>query len=81
MKHQPFQLAQAAQVGISFQISGHTHQAQMFPLDIFTSLIYKGYDYGFHKVDKMDVFTSSGVGTWGPPMRVGSDSEIVVFNF
>ncbi len=81
LKHQPSQLAQAVQAGISFQISGHTHRAQMFPLNIFTSLIYKGYDYGFHKVDKMNVFTSSGIGTWGPPMRVGSDSEIVVFNF
>ncbi|MFA6353583.1 MAG: metallophosphoesterase [Candidatus Paceibacterota bacterium] len=81
LKHQPFQLAQAAQAGISFQISGHTHQAQMFPLNIFTNLIYKGYDYGFHKVDKMDVFTSNGVGTWGPPMRVGNNAEIVVFNF
>src|ERR1035437_271980 len=81
LKHQPSQLAEAAKAGISFQISGHTHKAQMFPLNIFTSLIYKGYDYGFHKVDKMDVFTSSGVGTWGPPMRVGSDAEIVVFNF
>jgi predicted MPP superfamily phosphohydrolase len=81
LKHQPSQLAEAAKAGISFQISGHTHQAQMFPLDIFTSLIFKGYDYGFHKLNEMSVFTSSGVGTWGPPMRVGSDSEIVVFDF
>lgn len=81
LKHQPSQLAEAAKAGISFQISGHTHQAQMFPLNIFTSLIYKGYDYGFRKVDKMDVYTSSGIGTWGPPMRVGSDAEIVVFSF
>ncbi|MCX6715985.1 MAG: metallophosphoesterase [Candidatus Taylorbacteria bacterium] len=81
LKHQPSQLAEAAKAGITFQISGHTHRAQMFPLNLFTSLIYKGYDYGFHKIDKMNVFTSSGTGTWGPPMRVGSDAEIVVLTF
>ena len=81
LKHQPTQLDLASKAGISFQISGHTHRAQMFPLNIFTNLIYKGYDYGLKKFGKMEVYTSSGTGTWGPPMRVGSDSEIVVFKF
>jgi predicted MPP superfamily phosphohydrolase len=81
LKHQPFQLPEAAKAGISLQISGHTHRAQVFPLNIFTKIIYKGYDYGFKMWDKMIVYTSSGVGTWGPPLRVGSDSEIVVFKF
>ena len=43
--------------------------------------IFKGYDYGLRFWDKMAVYTSSGVGTWGPPLRVGSDSEIVVITF
>ena len=81
LKHQPSQLDIAAAAGISLQISGHTHRAQIFPLNLFTSLIFKGYDYGLNKWDNMAVYTSSGVGTWGPPMRVGSDSEIVVFIF
>lgn len=81
LKHQPFQLAEAEKAGVSFQISGHTHRAQMFPLNIFTNLIYKGYDYGLKRYNNMAVYTSSGVGTWGPPLRVGSDSEIVIFNF
>lgn len=81
LKHQPSQLAEAAKAGISLQISGHAHKAQIFPLNIFTNYIYKGYDYGLQKIDNMAVFTSSGVGTWGPPMRVGSDAEIVVFSF
>ena len=81
LKHQPSQLDVADNAGISFQISGHTHKAQVFPLNIFTHFIFKGYDYGFHMYDKMAVYTSSGVGTWGPPLRVGSDGEIVVFNF
>lgn len=81
LKHQPFQLNEAALAGITLQISGHTHKAQVFPLNIFTHLIFKGYDYGLNYFDKMAVFTSSGVGTWGPPLRVGSDSEIIVFKF
>ncbi len=81
LKHQPSQLDIAANAGMFFQISGHTHRAQIFPLNLFTSLIYKGYDYGLKKWGNMVVYTSSGVGTWGPPMRVGSDSEIVVFTF
>jgi predicted MPP superfamily phosphohydrolase len=81
LKHQPLQLQIAADAGILMQISGHTHKAQVFPLNIFTKLIFKGYDYGLHYFEKMAVFTSSGIGTWGPPLRVGSDSEIVVFTF
>ncbi len=81
LKHQPAQLADAWRAGISLQISGHTHKAQVFPLNVFTKLIFKGYDYGLKMWDKMIVYTSSGVGTWGPPLRVGSDSEIVIFHF
>lgn len=79
LKHQPSELAEAANAGISFQISGHTHRAQVYPLSLIAKLIFKGYEYGFKMWDKMAVYTSSGVGTWGPPLRVGSDSEIVVF--
>ena len=81
LKHQPSQLDIASKANISMQISGHTHKAQVFPLNLITKSIFKGYDYGLHIYDKMNVFTSSGVGTWGPPLRVGSDSEIMVFTF
>ena len=81
LKHQPSQLNIAEEAGLSLQISGHTHRAQIFPLNIFTNLIFKGYDYGLRRWNKMIVYTSSGVGTWGPPMRIGSDSEIMVFEF
>lgn len=81
LKHQPSQLDIAENAGISLQISGHTHRAQIFPLNIFTYLIFKGYDHGLKYFGKMAEYTSTGVGTWGPPMRVGSDSEIIVFKF
>lgn len=81
LKHEPSGLESAEAAGITLQISGHTHRAQVFPLNLITSLIFKGYDYGLRKFGSMYVYTSSGVGTWGPPLRVGSDSEIVVFKF
>ena len=81
LKHQPLQLDIAAKAGISFQVSGHTHKAQVFPLNILFNLFYRGYDYGLKMYDNMVVFTSSGVGTWGPPMRMGTDNEIIVITF
>ncbi len=79
LKHQPSHLEIPERAGVSMQISGHTHRAQQFPLNILPYLIYKGHSYGLTRYKEMLSYTSSGVGTWGPPMRVGSDSEIVVF--
>ncbi|MBN1846951.1 MAG: metallophosphoesterase [Deltaproteobacteria bacterium] len=67
----------AKELGIDLQLSGHTHQGQLFPFIFLTRLIYKGYDYGLHQVNGFQIFISSGTGTWGPPMRSGSRSEIV----
>lgn len=81
LKHVPSNLEIAEAKGISMSLSGHTHRAQAWPLNIFTFLQFKGYDYGLKKLGKMNVYTSSGIGTWGPPIRVGSDSELIVINF
>ena len=84
LKHEPKDIDVAYDAGISLQISGHTHRAQLWPLSYIASLIYKRFAYGLQVTGKgrlMNVFTSSGVGTWGPPMRVGTNSEIVVFTF
>ncbi len=81
LKHTPFDLDVSERAGIDFQISGHTHQAQIFPLNYITRSVYKGYDYGFKKFGSMQVYVSSGTGTWGPPLRIGTVSEIVVINF
>lgn len=63
-------------------LSGHTHKGQIFPANIVTELMYK-VDYGYYreKPDLPQVVVSSGVGTWGMPMRVGSDCEIVSIEF
>ncbi len=81
LKHEPKDLGVAERAGISLQISGHTHRAQMWPLSFIAKMVYKGYEYGLKPLGSMQVYTSSGVGTWGPPLRVGTDSEIVVLEF
>jgi len=77
LKHEPTDLGIAEAAGVSLTLSGHTHHGQIWPLNFFTWQIYKGFDYGLKKLGAMQVFTSSGLGTWGPPLRLGTRSEIV----
>jgi predicted MPP superfamily phosphohydrolase len=63
--------------GIDLQLSGHTHEGQFFPFTLVARLIYGPYNYGLHRVGDFHIYTTSGTGTWGPPMRLGSRSEIV----
>jgi predicted MPP superfamily phosphohydrolase len=81
IKHEPRDIDIAEEAGISLQLSGHTHHAQIWPFRFLPKRIYKGFDYGLKNSGKTQVYTSSGVGTWGPPMRVGTDSEIVIISF
>jgi len=79
LKHEPKDVDVAAHAGISMQISGHTHRAQLWPLEYVARIAYRGFAYGLKRAGNMWVYVSSGVGTWGPPMRVATDCEIVVF--
>ncbi len=78
MRHVPSALKSAKLEGVSLMVSGHTHLGQVFPFNFLTKIIFKGFDYGLRAYKKMQVLTTSGVGTWGPPQRVGTSSEIVV---
>lgn len=61
-------------------LSGHTHKGQLFPGNLLTGLIYT-VDYGYYKAENSPhIVVSSGVGTWGPPMRVGTSCEIVTID-
>jgi predicted MPP superfamily phosphohydrolase len=81
LKHTPFHLQVAREQGISLQLSGHTHQGQVFLFRFITSRVYQGYDYGLKWFGDLLVYTSSGAGTWGPPMRIDTKPEIVVITF
>jgi predicted MPP superfamily phosphohydrolase len=76
LDHQPVKIQDAENAGVDLQFSGHTHKGQFFPTDLITKRIFK-IDYGYLKEDKFNIIVTSGFGTWGPPIRVGSNSEIV----
>jgi predicted MPP superfamily phosphohydrolase len=81
LKHAPFHLQVAREQGISLQLSGHTHRGQVFLFRWITAKVYHGYDYGLKWFGDLLVYTSSGAGTWGPPMRIDTIPEIVVIEF
>jgi predicted MPP superfamily phosphohydrolase len=81
LKHAPLNLNVAREHGVLLQLSGHTHRGQVFLFRFITSRVYQGYDYGLKRFGNLLVYTSSGAGTWGPPMRVDTKPEIVVIKF
>lgn len=76
--HAPIYVEEFARQGVSLQLSGHTHKGQQYPFNLITRLIYKGFDHGLRTIGDYSIYTTNGVGTWGPAMRVGNTPEIVV---
>jgi len=76
MDHQPFGLEEAASHGVDLQLSGHTHHGQLWPFNYITSAIYE-VSWGYLQKGSTHYYVSSGVGTWGPPVRTGNRPEIV----
>jgi len=81
LNHAPTRLPIVEQAGVSLQLSGHTHGGQFIPFTWMTRRIFGPFTSGLHRFGALKVYTSTGAGTWGPPMRVGSAAEIVVFTF
>jgi predicted MPP superfamily phosphohydrolase len=81
LTHAPDHPEVAEAAGVSLQLSGHTHVGQFIPWSWMARRIYRQFVYGLSRIGKMQVFTSSGAGTWGPPLRLGSNPEIVLLQF
>ncbi|WP_211267848.1 metallophosphoesterase [Paenibacillus antarcticus] len=77
MDHQPANMIEYGNE-VDLIVSGHTHQGQVFPANLITNAMFT-VDYGYYQKDKdsPQVIVTSGVGTWGPPLRIGTNSEIV----
>lgn len=76
MDHQPIETDAVANMGVDLQLAGHTHRGQLWPFNYITQRIFKK-DYGLLVTGKTHLIVSSGLGTWGPVVRLGSRSEIV----
>lgn len=79
LDHQPNEVELVEQFGIDLQFSGHTHQGQVWPISWITDLLFP-QSYGYRKWGESHVYVSSGLSLWGPPFRIGTDSEMVVLN-
>ncbi len=79
--HAPHHLDIAEQEGISLQLSGHTHGGQFFPFTRIVSRIYGQYVHGLRRFGNLLVYVTWGAGTWGPPLRIGTQPEIVLLRF
>ena len=75
--HQPKQLKELAAAGVDLDLSGHTHNGQVFPGNLFLRLMWKN-PCGVRKIGDMYSVVTSGAGFWGPGLRIGTDNEVVL---
>jgi hypothetical protein len=81
LNHVPNRLPIVEAAGVSLQLSGHTHGGQLFPFTWITRRAFGRFTSGLHRFGVLQVYTSTGCGSWGPPMRVGSAPEVVLLTF
>jgi uncharacterized protein len=81
LTHAPDQPGIAQEAGIGLQLAGHTHLGQFFPYTWIATRIYGPFTYGLSRLGSTQFYTSSGAGGWGPPLRIGSQSELVHITF
>lgn len=79
LDHQPSGLAEPREAGVDLQLSGHTHGGQFFPANLVTNMMFEE-DYGYFRDGSFNLVVSCGYGTWGPTVRIGSQSEVVRLN-
>ena len=77
LDHQPYDLNQAEEAGVDFQLSGHTHRGQVWPISWITDAVYER-SWGHHQRGNTQYYVSSGLGIWGGKFRIGTQSEYVV---
>jgi predicted MPP superfamily phosphohydrolase len=83
LNHQPLDFQAEEEAGAALILSGHTHAGQFFPGNLATARIYRkpaSVHYGLWQGRTAQAVVSSGAGVWGPPIRVGTKSEVVVID-
>jgi predicted MPP superfamily phosphohydrolase len=79
--HAPVRLPVSEEEGISLQLSGHTHGGQFFPWTLVARRVWGTFNHGLARLGNLQVYTTYGTGTWGPPLRVATRPEIVLIMF
>jgi hypothetical protein len=76
LDHNPYRLDDARKNNVDLQVSGHTHNGQIFPLNYLVKKLFP-VAYGYKKVGDTHFYVTSGLGLWAAPIRIGTHSEIV----
>lgn len=79
LDHQPYDIATSDRLRVDIHLSGHTHRGQVWPLNWATDIMYD-QSHGYRKWSHTHAYVSSGLSLWGPPFRIGSNSELVVID-
>ncbi len=79
LDHQPYHLEEPTAEGVDFQLSGHTHRGQIWPISWITDDMYE-VAFGPYKKGNTQFYVSSGIGIWGGKYRIGTQSEYIVAN-
>ena len=78
LDHQPYKLTESEAAGVDLQFSGHTHRGQVWPMSWVTDYIYE-QSHGYRQWGNSHIYVSSGLSLWGPPFRIGTESDMAVF--
>ncbi len=75
LEHEPGDFQALSDAGADAVLCGHTHDGQMFPGNLITGFLWEN-SYGYLRKDSLHTIVTSGVGLFGPNMRVGTIAEI-----
>ena len=79
MDHQPHYLYQAEKAGVLLQLSGHTHNGQIWPYNLLVKMMYEN-PYGYSRRGDTHYIVSLGAGTWGIPVRSTGRPEVAIIH-
>ena len=79
LDHQPYEIAESERLGVDLHLSGHTHRGQVWPMNWLTDILYD-QSHGLRQWGATQAYVMQGLSLWGPPFRIGTNSEIVVIN-
>ncbi|MGW7521095.1 metallophosphoesterase [Streptomyces sp. NPDC054796] len=77
LAHQPVQIHEAVDHGVDLQLSGHTHGGQMWPGEYLAGLANPTVA-GLERYGDTQLYVTRGAGAWGPPVRVGAESDVTI---
>ena len=77
LDHQPVEINETVQTGADLLLCGHTHNGQVWPLNLLVKRMFE-ISYGYEQRAQTHIYVTSGLSLWGPPFRIGTQSEMAV---